>query len=202
MTTTTINKTAGSTLLALQSVAASSVVLGSATDVSGKMGGLVFVRFGRRSATAAGAGANLRVEASFASSGDNTWMPLVIFTTAFAACEAEAVSGTVNSGTTVITVASTTNLTAGDIIFIDNGTIANSEWGRVKSISANTSVTIEDNLVNAQTGATLYDTAEIYSPVQIPKEAMRIRFVADGSAFTQAFAVEARYETVDSLTTT
>lgn len=195
----TFNKTANLTLLALQSVAASSVAVGSAVDVSGKMGGLIYVRFGRRSATAGGNGVNIRLEASYATSGDNTWFPFVVFQTAQVACEAEAVSGTVNAGTNVITVASTTNLTAGDLIFIDNGTIANSEWARVKSIVANTSITIEDNLVNAQTGSTLYDTAEIYSPVSIPEQAIRIRCVADGSGFTQAFAIQAMYTTVDSI---
>lgn len=195
----TYGKTASGTLLALQSVAASSVVVSSAVDVSTKMGGLAYVRFGRRSATAAGAGANIRLEASFATSGDNTWFPFAVFTTAFAACESEAVSGTVSSGTNVITVASTTNLTAGDIIFIDNGTIANSEWGRIKSIVANTSVTIEDNLVNAQTSSTLYDAAEIYGPVAIPEGAVRIRAVDDGSLFTQAHAIEVRYTTLDGI---
>lgn len=187
------------TLLALQSVAASSVVISSAVDVSTKMGGAIYARFGRRSATAAGAGVNIRLEASFASSGDNSWFPFAVFTTAFAAVEAEAVSGTVNAGTNVITVASTTNLTAADVIFIDNGTIANSEWGRIKSISANTSVTIEDNLVNAQTGATMYDGAEIYAPVAIPAGVARIRAVADGASFTQAFAIEIRYTTIDGI---
>lgn len=104
-----------------------------------------------------------------------------------------------NSGTKVITVASTTNLTAGDIIYIDNGTIANSEWGRIKSISGNVSVTIEDNLVNAQTGATIYDSAEIYSPVAIPEGSLRVRVVADGSGYTQAFAIEATLITIDSI---
>lgn len=202
MTVTTPNKTAAGTLLALQSVAASSVVIGTPVDLSAVLGDtLVMVRFGRRSATAAGASANFRVEVSFSGSVDNSWFPLAVFSTGFAACEAEAVSGTVNSGTNVITVASTTNLAASDIIFIDNGTIANSEWGRIKAISTNVSVTIEDNLVNAQTGATMYDSAEIYAPILIPKEAMRARFVADGSLYTQAFAIEARYETYDSLTT-
>lgn len=202
MTTTTPNKVAAGTLLALQSVAASSVVISAALDLSAKLGDtLVMVRFGRRSATAAGASANLRIEVSFSASVDNSWFPLTVFSTGFAAAEAEAVSGTVNSGTGVITVASTTNLAPPDIIFIDNGTIANSEWGRIKALSANVSVTIEDNLVNAQTGSTLYDSAEIYTPILIPKEAMRVRFVADGSLFTQAFAVEARYETYDSLST-
>jgi hypothetical protein len=202
MSTSVFSKTANLDLLALQSVAASAVALGSAVDVSGKMGGLVYIRFGRRSATAAGAGVNIRIEASSKAANDNSWFPIAIFTTAFAACEAEAVSGTVNAGTKVITVASTTNLAAGDVIFLDNGTIANSEWGRIKSISANVSVTIEDDLVNAQTGATLYDAAEIYSPIEIPEGTIRLRAVADGSLFTQAFAIEVKYSTIDNTTTT
>jgi len=194
----TFSKTLG-TLLALQSVSASSVVVGTPLDVSTKMGGLVYLRFGRRAATAAGAGCNIRLEASHSASGDNSWYPFSIFTTAFAAAEAEAVSGTVAAGATAITVASTTNLTAGDLIFIDNGTIANSEWARIKAISANVSVTVEDALVNAATGCTLYDSAEIYAPVAIPEGALRIRCVVDASLFTQACAVEARYSTIDGI---
>ena len=194
----TLSKTNG-TLFALASTAASSRAVSSALDVSTKMGGQIYVRFGRRSATAAGAGVNIRLEASMTSSGDNSWFPFSIFTTAFAACEAEAVSGTVGSGTNVITVAATANLTAGDIIYIDNGTIANSEWGRITSIVSNTSVTIEDNLVNAQTSSTIYDAAEIYAPIYMPEAAYRIRVVLDGSLFTQAFACEVRYTTIDGI---
>lgn len=195
----TITKTQGTSLLSLQSCAASSVVVGSAVDVSTKLAATVFIHFGRRAATAAGAPANLRIEASSKSSGDGHWYPLAIFVTDFAACEAEAVSGTVNSGTNVITVASTTNLAAGDLIYIDNGTIANSEWGRVKSIVSNTSVTIEDNLVNAQTGATLYDSAQVFA-AQIDLTAVgRLRLVDDGSLFTQAHAIEAHMVTGDSI---
>lgn len=194
----TFSKSVG-TLFALASTAASSVALSSALDVSTAMGGLVYVRFGRRSATAAGAGVNIRLEASHATSGDNSWYPFAQYVTAFAACEAEALTGTVAAAQAVLTLASTTNLTAGDLIFIDNGTIANSEWGRVKSIVADTSVTIEDNLVNAQTDATIYDAAEIYTPAEIPAGAMRIRLVADGSLFTQAFALEARYSLITGI---
>jgi hypothetical protein len=193
-------KTPQTALLALQSVAASSVVISSAFDVSGKIGALIQARFGRRSATAAGAGINLRIESSKATSGDNSWFPIATLTSGFGACEAEAVNGTVSSGTNVITVASTTNLAAGDLIFIDNGTIANSEWGRIKSVVNNTSVTIEDNLVNAQTGSTLYDTAEIYAPIEIPSGCVRIRVVDDASLFTQAHAIEVNLITVDSFT--
>ena len=160
---------------------------------------MVHARFGRRAVTAAGAGANIRIEVSRATTGNNTWFPLATFTSDFALAEGEAVSGTVAAGATVITVVSTTNLVAGDIIFIDNGTIANSEWARIKSIVANVSVTIEDALVNAQTGSTLYDLAEIYSPVSIPEGVMRIRAVDDGSLFTQAHAVEVSLMTIDAI---
>lgn len=195
----TFTKTVASNSLSLQSVSASSVAVGSAIDVSGKLGGIVYVRFGRRSATAAGAGVKIRIEASSKTSGDNSWYPIAEYTTAYAACESEAVSGTVSSGTNVITVASTTNLAAGDLIFIDNGTIGNSEWGRIKAILANTRVTIEDNLVNAQTSSTIYDSAEIFTPVEIPQGAVRVRVVADGSLFTQAFAIHAEVTTIDGI---
>jgi len=195
----TFTKTVQSDLISLQSVAANTVVVGSAVDVSGKLGGLIHARFGRRSATSGTAGVNIRLESSMATSGDNSWFPFAQFTTAFAACEAEAVSGTVNAGTNVIAVASTTNLTAADIVFIDNSTIGNSEWGRVKSISTNASITIEDNLVNAQTGSTIYDAAEIFPPVAIPAGAVRVRAVIDGANFTQAFAVQVGLITIDSI---
>lgn len=203
MTTTVPTKTASVSVLALQSVAASTVLISSEVDVSTKHEATLYIRFGRRALTAAGAGVNIRIETSAETSGNGHWNPDAIVTTNFAAVESEAVSGTVGSGTNVITVASTTNLAAGDVIFIDNGTIGNSEWGRVKSIVANTSVTIEDNLVNAQTGATLYDAAEIYAPLTIPLQSkVRMRAVADGSLFTQAFAIEIDMVTLDSYTTT
>lgn len=195
----TLTKTVQTALLTIQSVAASSVAISSAFNMDTKLGGMVSVRFGRRAVTAAGAGVNIRIEASSATSGDNSWFPLAIFTSAFAAVEGEALTGTVNAGQNVLTLASTTNLTIGDVIFIDNGTIANSEWGRIKSIVANTSVTIEDNLVNAQTSSTIYDSAEIYSPVSIPEAVMRIRVVDDGSLFTQAHSVQVSLMTIDSI---
>jgi len=194
-----ITKTVGTSVISLQSVAASSVLISSAVSIASKLAATLFIHFGRRSATAAGAGVNIRIEGSSKSSGDGHWYPLAVLTTQFAACESEAVSGTVLSAQNVITVASTTNLSAGDIIYIDNGTIANSEWHRIKSIVTNTSVTVEDNLVNAQTGATVYDSAEMYA-IQLDLSALsRLRIVVDGSLFTQAFAIEADMITADSI---
>ncbi len=194
-----ITKTQGTSLLSLQSLASNTVAISSAVDASTKLAATVFIHFGRRAATALTEGVEFRIEASAKSSGDGFWFPLASFKTAIAAAESEAVSGTVSSGTNVITVASTTNLVAGDAVFIDNGTIANSEWGRVKSIVASTSITIEDDLVNAQTGATIYDQAEFYL-AQLDLTAVgRIRLVADGRNTGQAVAIEAHMVTGDSI---
>jgi hypothetical protein len=195
----TFSKTQGTTLLSLQSVASNTVVISSAADVTTKMSGTVGIHFGRRSASALNSGVEFRIEASVKSSGDGYWFPLAVFRTALAAVSSEAVSGTVNAGTNVITVADTTGLTERDIIYIDNSTIANSEWGRIKDISAGTSVTIEDNLVNAQTGSTMYDGAELFTAQLDLSSVGRLRLVVDACDTGQAVAVEALMVTADSI---
>lgn len=196
----TYTKTQGTSVLSLQSVASGAVLISSAIDVSTKIAATLFIHFGRRATSALTVGAQFRIEASSKSSGDGHWFPIFIYTTDVVASESEAVSGTVSAGTNVITVASTTNLVVGDIIYIDNGTIANSEWGRIKSVVTNTSVTIEDNLVNAQTGATIFDQAQIFRIVDVNCRAIgRLRLVVDNTGTGQAIAVEAAIVTADSF---
>lgn len=195
----TIAKTGAIEVLALQSVAASSQAISAALDVASRLAATMFIHFGRRAATAAGAGVNFRIEASSKESGNGHWYPLAVFTTDFVAAEAEAVSGTEAAGETVIGVASTTNLVAGNIVFFDNPTIANSEWGRIKSVATNVSITLEDAITNAQTGATLYNRAEMFVAQLDLTAVKRLRLVVDGSLFTQAFAVEAHMVTGDSI---
>lgn len=187
------------TLLALQSVAANTVVISSVVDVSTKLAATVFIHFGRRATTALSEGAEFRLEASAKASGEGFWFPIASFKTAVATAESEAVSGTVSAGATVITVASTTNLVSGDLIYIDNSTIANSEWGRIKSISTNASVTIEDALVNTQTGATIFDQAEMYVAAIDLTAITRLRLVVDASRTGQAVAAEAFIVTGDAV---
>jgi len=192
-------KTVQTDLLTMQSVAASTVVLGTVQITSTTLGGIMGVRFGRGAATASTGSAIIRLEFSKSASGDNSWFPFAQFATNFAACEAEPTTGTPAAGQKVITVSSTTNLTAGDTIFILNPTPSLSEFARIKSIVANTSVTVEDDLVNAATGCTIYDSAEIFSGVEVPAGAVRIRAVFDGSLFNQACAINVSLTTIDSI---
>lgn len=195
-------KTQGTSVLSLQSVSSGSVVISSAIDVSTKIAGTLFIHFGRRATTALTVGCVIRVEASSKSSADGHWYPMFVYTTDTATSESEAATGTNNSGQNVITVASTTNLTAGDLIYIDNTTIGNSEWHRIKSITTNTSVTLEDNLANAQSSgaATIFDQAQIFRPVNLDLRAIgRIRVVVDNTGTGQAIAIESHIVTADSF---
>lgn len=198
-------KTTNISLLSLQSIASNAVVVGSAVDVSTKLAAFIGIHFGRRSASALTEGVEFRIEGSTKLSGDGHWFELGgSVKTGVVAAEAEAVSGTVAAAASVITVASTSNLGSSSVlgsydIFIDNGTIANSEFHRIKSIVSNTSVTIEDALVNAQTGATIYTQAQFFG-IQLDLTAIvRIRVVVNARNSGQATAAEVVMVTGDSI---
>lgn len=196
----TYTKTQGTSVLALQSVAAAAVLISSAQSVTTAIAATLFIHFGRRAATALTIGAQIRIEASSKSSGDGHWYPLFVFTTDIAAASDQAVNGTCAAGQNVIPMTSTSGFAVGDIVYIDNATIGNSEWGRIKAVSTDVSITIEDNLVNAQTGATVYDQAQIFRAVDINCRAIgRLRVVVDNTGTGQAIAVEAHMVTADSF---
>lgn len=193
-----ITKTQGVSLLSIQSVSSGDVAITSVVDVSTKLAATIFIFFGRMATTALTVGCRFRIEASSSSSGNN-WIPLTTFQTNVETSEEEAVTGTVNSGQKVITVDSTTNLTVGDIIFISNTTIGDSEWHRIKSVVTNTSVTVEDDLANAQTGATIFDRAELYVAQLDLTSIGRIRVVVDNTGTGQQVAAKIEMVTGDSI---
>lgn len=200
-----ITKTQGTSVLALQSLASNAVLISAAVDVSTKLAGTIFIHFGRRANTALTEGAFIRVEASAKSSGDGHWYPLAQFQTQTGAVTSQAVNGTCNSGQNVVNMTSTTGMSAdplasqGHIVYIDNGTIANSEFHRVKVVTLNTSITLEDNLVNAQTGATVYPNAEMYVASLDLTAVGRIRVVVNADNTGQAVAIEVELVTGDSI---
>ncbi len=196
----TPSKTAGTTLISLQQVAAAATVKSSATDVSTKISATFYVNIGRDVTTALTAGVDIRIEGSPDSSGDDQWRPLVSgIKTGTVASESEAVTGTEAIGATVIEVASTTNLVAGDQIFFKNTTIGNSEFSRILSIVANTSVTIIDALTRAQTGSTIFDQAEffVFANVNL-KSVVRVRAIIDNSVGGVAVNAEVKMSSFDS----
>lgn len=204
----TISKTQGTSILAVQSIASNAVLISSAQDVSTKLAATVFIHFGRRSDSALTEGVQIRIEASAKSSGDGQWFPLAQFITQVQAVTHQAVSGTCNAGQAVIAMASTTGMSAdwasasspiGNLVYIDNGTIGNSEFQRVKLVTLNTSITLEDNLTNAQTSSNVYQSAEIFS-AQLDLTAIgRLRVVVNAYNTGVAVAAEAFMVTGDSI---
>lgn len=197
MSTSTPAKTQGTTLLALQAVSASSQVVGSEVDVSGKFGGIVFIHFGRDTTSAATVGVSFRIEGAAKGSGAGQWYPLATIISGITAA-----TGSNNSSTSSAaqTVASGTGFVAQDVCLVKDGTLANSEWARIKSISGAV-LTMEENLVNSHSTGATYSKAEMWAiPVDLSAVG-RLRLVADGVAHAQSFVTEAWLNTFDNVTT-
>lgn len=205
MTVATYSLTAGAiaarkTLIDLTHCAGSSApIIGAAKDVSAKMGGIVVIRFGRRSASAAGAGAKIIIQASPSTDGA-IWSDLYTYTTDFAACASQAVSSNAAAAQKVISVAATANLPVQTPIFIANSSQGNSEWHVTQALTTNTNITTRDDLDYAQsTSSTIYTAAEMPTPIRFPAGIARLRAVHDPLVFTQNHAVEVWFTTLDGI---
>ncbi len=206
----TISKTAGTALLTVQSVASNTTVISSILDVSTKLAAFIGIHFGRRSDTALTEGVQIRVEASALSSGDGQWYVVGgPFITQKEAVTHRAITTSSASGQNVLTMTTTSPITAdyanatapiGNKIYIDNTTIGNSEFHTVKAVSANASVTIEDNLVNTQgTSSNVYPSAEFFSCSVDCTDKVRLRVVVAANNTGVACAVDAYAVTGDSI---
>jgi hypothetical protein len=195
-----ITKTQGTSLITLQQVASNTVVVSAAQDVSTKLAATVYIHLGRDD-TAGNlvSPVEFRLEGSAKSSGNDQWFPLAISRSNINLPESEAVTATVSSGQKVITMSSTTNFGVGQYIFVKNSTLGNSEFCRIKAVSTNSSVTVIDDLTNAQTGSTVFNRAELFT-MQVDLTAVgRIRLVSDCSGTGRTTIVEAIMTTGDTI---
>ena len=195
-----LTKVAEAVLLALQSIASNSFVVGGAIDVSTYYAADVKIRMGRGTGTAFTIGPRARLEVSYvASPTADDWVSAAEFQMAIGATiGSQAVSGTEAAGQTVVTLAAGTNFAAGDYVFFHNTTIGNSEWCRVSSVAA-ADLTLEEGLVAAQTGSTCRDQSEQYHAVLDVTSVQRMRLVVDGAGSGQAVICEATFGAVTAL---
>lgn len=198
---TTPLKTAGTQMLALTQAAGLSVTKSSEIDVSSIISVSGGIHFGRRIATAGGAGVNLRLEYSVKASGDGFWFPVGSpFTTQFAATTYTATGGSGNTSGTPTLTFTNTGFVVGDLIHIDDGTSTTSgEFARVQALISTTGLTIEDNLLATHNSKNVSRLAELFPFTIDVTSYKRLRLVVDGSAFTQVFAVEAWINSFDSF---
>lgn len=205
MTTTTISKTAGTSLLAHQAVTHPDTVKGSATDVSTKLGATVFLFHASVEAAANTNSGIFRIEGSASASGDEDWVPLYQVSATVSTADTEAMTATEPAGETVLAVASTTGFVAGDVLYIqDAGTLADSEWARCQEIVSNTSINLVDGLTNAKDSSdVIWNDADIWAIYVDLAAITRIRvvFQHEGAAGANCH-VKALMVSADSASTT
>jgi hypothetical protein len=182
-----LTKVTNTALFAITSVASNTVSVGAALDVSTYYGADVRIRMGRGTATAFTTAPLCRLEAAYVTSPTvDDWAVLCQFQCAVGATIAsQAVSGTVSAGATTALLAAGTNFGAGDYVFFHNTTLANSEWSRVTLLTTAT-LTLEEGLARAQTGATCRDQSEQYHALLDLTGVQRLRAVIDARASGQA----------------
>lgn len=209
MTTTTLTKTAAQALLAHTQLATATQAIGSAVDVSTKVGpATAMVKIGRTVGTALGANLSFRLEGSAKTSGNDEWYPIYEWATANGTTAANASTvndAAFNAGDTTFVITSATGITGGDLMYLrETGTPANSEWVRVGSVSG-TTITLEEACTRNHTnGITTTDLAEMFSiPVDLAGHT-RIRLVVNANNVTatgQTVDVIAWLVTADSAGT-
>jgi hypothetical protein len=205
MTTTTLTKTAGTSLLTHQAVTHPDTVKGSATDVSTKMGATVFLFHASVEAAANTNSGIFRIEGSASGSGDEDWVPLYQVAATVSTADTEAMTATEPSGETVLACASTTGFVAGDVLYIqDTGTLADSEWARCQEIVSNTSINLVDGLTTGKDSSdVIWNDADTWA-IYIDLSAItRVRVVFQHEGATGANChVMAMMVSLDSASTT
>jgi len=126
-------------------------VVGSALDVSTKLGLTLALFHGSVEAVANTNPGKFLVQISGAASGNEDWVTVYTFDATISTADTEAMTATEPIGETALAVAATAGFAANDILYIqDTGTLANSEWGRCREIVTDTTINLVDGLTNAK----------------------------------------------------
>ena len=188
MATATPNKTADIAILAHTAITHPDTVVGSAQDVSAKTGMATIILF--HSSVEAVANTNsgiFLIQVSGSASGNEDWATIAQILTTVSTADTEAMTATEPIGETVMAVASTTGFVATDYLYLQNTTLADSEWNRCQEISAGASITLIDGLTNQQTNTSvIWNDCDVV-PVQIDISGVtRIRVVFQHEGATGA----------------
>lgn len=165
-------------------VAQNAVREGATTDVSGIYSGALHIDVALTSETAH-TGSKIEVQVSSNTTGNEDWSTLTEFIGPTGTANAEPIDDDpLSQGSSTIAVTSTTGLYDDDEtrwIFIEDGTVANSELCLLVSHVANTSITIQDVTTNEHAVDTnIFDIADTYV-IDIPIWANRVRVIYDNT---------------------
>lgn len=199
---TTPNKTIQAAPVAWQDIATGAVVISSVVDCTAKWSASFGARIGRQAATAFAANwPNVRVEASYAASGNDHWIPLAVLQPPVGTSVAKTtLSGAVSAGATTLGLTSATGFAQGDLIWVGDTSAANYEVVRCKSISG-TTVTFEEACTFAHASAAVVSNqAYVAAPALDLSAYARVRVVVDNAGGGITIAAEVTMITLDSST--
>jgi hypothetical protein len=179
-----------------QAVAASTVVEGATVDVSACYQSVLTIFAAIVTAATVANGADIRVQISANTTGDEDWFDFVNFigpTAAASASNSEAITDNpLHAGDTTILCASTTGYalpsasTDNGLRYIKDATIANSEVILQTAMTTNTSIGILDGVTNQHAQNTLMWNIVAAYTCQLPDSAVRARIVYNNCKDTTA----------------
>lgn len=166
-----------------QVVAQNTVVEGATVDLSANYQTLLTTFCVLSSETAQANGADIRVQISANTTGDEDWFDFVAFVGATGTGNKEDITNNpLAAASTTITCASTTGYTKptgtdNGLRFIKDATVANSEVVLQNGLTTNTNITIVDGTTNEHANtADLYNIVSVHC-VQLPDAANRCRVI-------------------------
>jgi len=190
---TTITKTIQTELLAITKVAADAQQKSSELALTNMKKVAVLIDHGRTATTAfVVAGTEYRVEVSQKATGDDTWRMIASAVCGIAAATEITADGDEAAGQTLIEIGANTPA-INDIVFWENATLADSEWGKVAAIVGGTSFTLLDGLTNGQAAAKkIYNKGEQFVFLLDVEAYTRLRVVVNNNNGTTNAQVASR----------
>ena len=189
-------KTIETEMMAIRSVAASTLVASTVLALSGVKQATFFIDHGRASSAAFGTqGPEYWLQASQKAAGNDTWVNLATFTAESTACLAVAASADVAAAATTIVITSGTSIpSAGNIVFWANTVAATaSEWMRCVGVTGTANFLILDGLTNAQDSDTnIFTRAERFTVTVDCSSLTRARVVVQNNASGTTLAIYSR----------
>jgi len=173
-------------VLAHQAVTHPATVVGSALDVSTKLGMTLLLFHASVEAAANTNPGKFLVQVSGATSGDEDWVTVYEYDATISTADTEAMTATEPIGEKALSVVSTAGFVSGDKLYIqDAGTLADSEWGLCREITGTPTIDLVDGLTNQKDSSdVIWNDADIwYCSLDLTSiSRVRVVFMHEGAA--------------------
>lgn len=161
-------QSATQTIIGHQALTHPAMLEGTPVAVATYLSGVITIKIANVETTANATGVMAWIQGSFETSGDDAWFDLIKLGGSTTVAETEALTATEPVAETSIACASTTNLTVGDWIYLqDASVVADGEWHKIVHVEANVLIKIDYGLaVQKDSSDFIWTEADVFT-VQI-----------------------------------